>query len=435
MPTRTNRPPPPPPFSLPDRMERDATNFTENCSMSMHELIRQLHQPGPAKIVLLVADGLGGLPIEPGGKTELETARTPNLDALAAEGTVGLSTPVAPGITPGSGPGHLGLFGYDPLEHQIGRGVLEALGIGVEVGPRDGAIRGNFCTIDAEGRVTDRRAGRIPTEACEKLVAKLRAGVKIDGVETLVEPVREYRLVVRFRGDGLGDNVCDTDPLSTGLHTIEPKGDDPASEATARIAREFLRQAREILKDESPANFLMMRGFARFPAIATMEEVYGVKPVAIAVYPMYRGLARLVGMTVVEPGKTVSDQMEVARANWDKFDFFFIHYKYTDSTGEDGNFARKVEMIEALDAEIPKLRALKPDVLIVTGDPSTPSRMKPHSFQPAPTLLWAPATPRPDLVTTFGERPCLQGGLGQFSAKHLLPLALAHAGRLQKFGA
>jgi 2,3-bisphosphoglycerate-independent phosphoglycerate mutase len=403
--------------------------------MSMHDLIRQLREPNKAKIVLLVADGLGGLPIEPGGKTELETARTPHLDALAAEGIVGLSLPVAPGTTPGSGPGHLGLFGFDPLDHQIGRGVLEALGIGVEVGPKDVAIRGNFCTIDAEGRVTDRRAGRIPTETCEKLVGMLRDAVQIDGVETLVAPVREYRLVVRFRGEGLGDNVADTDPLSTGLHTLEPKAGDAASEKTARVAAEFLRQAKQILKNEKPANFLMLRGFAKFPDIATMADVYGVNAVAIAVYPMYRGLARLVGMTVVDPGKTIADQMEVAKANWGKYDFFFIHYKYTDSTGEDGNFARKVEMIEALDAEVPKLRALNPDVLIVTGDHSTPSRLRSHSFHPVPTLLWAPATVRPDLVTTFGERPCLQGGLGQFLAKDLMPLALAHAERLQKFGA
>src|SRR5262245_19672300 len=251
--------------------------------LTMHDLTRELHEGNTSKIVLLVADGLGGLPMEPRGQTELETARTPNLDALAAEGIVGLSTPVAPGITPGSGPGHLGLFGFDPLEYQIGRGVLEALGIGVEVGPKDVAIRGNFCTIDAEGRVTDRRAGRIPTEVCEKLVAKLRAAVKIDGVETLVEPVREYRLVVRFRGEGLGENVCDTDPLSTGLLTLEPKAGDADSEKTARVAAEFLRQAKEILKNESPANFLMLRGFANFPKISTMEDVYGIKPVAIAV--------------------------------------------------------------------------------------------------------------------------------------------------------
>jgi len=401
----------------------------------MHDLLRQLREPNTTKIVMLVADGLGGLPMEPGGKTELETARTPNLDRLAAEGAVGLSTPVAPGIAPGSGPGHLGLFGFDPLKHDIGRGVLEALGIGVEVGPDDVAIRGNFCTIDAGGIVTDRRAGRIPTETCEQLVARLRAGVKVEGVETLIEPVREYRLVVRFRGAGLGDDVADTDPLSTGLHTLEPKAGSPGSERTAKVAAEFLRQAKDVLKDERPANFLMMRGFAKFPQIATMAEAYGLRAVAIAVYPMYRGLARLVGMTVVEPGKTLADQMGVTKANWGQYDFFFLHYKYTDSTGEDGDFAKKVEMIEALDAEIPKLRALNPDVLIVTGDHSTPSRMKSHSFHPVPTLLWAPATVRPDLVTTFGERPALQGGLGQFLAKDLMPLALAHANRLQKFGA
>lgn len=403
--------------------------------MSMHTLISQLKEPNTTKIVLLVADGLGGLPIEPGGRTELETARTPHLDRLALEGTTGLSTPVAPGITPGSGPGHLGLFGYDPLENDIGRGVLEALGIGVEVGPNDVAIRGNFCTINAEGAVTDRRAGRIPTETCVQLVEKLRAGIRIEGIQTLVEAVREYRLVVRFRGEGLGENVSDTDPLSTGLLTLDPKPADFASERTAAVANEFLRQAREILKDEHPANFLMLRGFAKFPAIETMEAVYGVKPVAIAVYPMYRGLAKLVGMTVVDPGRTLADQVEVARAHWDQFDFFFLHYKYTDSTGEDGAFARKVEMIEALDAQIPALMALNPDVVIVTGDHSTPSRMKSHSFHPVPTLLWAPATTRPDLVAEFGERPCAAGGLGHFLAKDLMPLALAHAGRLQKFGA
>ena len=401
----------------------------------MQDLIRQLREDNKSKIVMLVADGLGGLPIEPGGPTELEAAKTPNLDKLATEGTVGLSLPVAPGITPGSGPGHLGLFGFDPLEHQIGRGVLEALGISVEVGPRDVAIRGNFCTIDEKGHVTDRRAGRIPTETCAKLVEKLRAAIKIDGVEILIEPVREYRLVVRFRADGLGDDVADTDPLSTGLMTLEPKAGSTGSEKTARIAAEFLRQAKEILKDEKPANYLMMRGFAKFPNIATMEEVYGLRSAAIAVYPMYRGLAKLVGMTILEPGKTVGDQMKVLKDNWDKYDFFFIHYKYTDSTGEDGNFAKKVEMIEALDVEIPKITALKPDVLIITGDHSTPSRMKSHSFHPVPLLISAPATARPDFVTTFGERPCLQGGLGQILAKHIMPLAMAHAGRLQKFGA
>jgi 2,3-bisphosphoglycerate-independent phosphoglycerate mutase len=405
--------------------------------MHMHDLMRQLREPNATKIVLLVADGLGGLPIQPGGMTELETANTPVLDELAAQGTLGLSTPVAPGITPGSGPGHLGLFGYDPLEHVIGRGVLEALGVGVEVGPRDVAIRGNFCTIDADGRVTDRRAGRIPTETCVKLVEKLRAGVKVEGVVTLIEPVREYRLVVRFRGDGLGDAVADTDPGREGELTLEPTAavGDVASAKTARLAAEFIEKAREILKDERPANFLMMRGFACKPAIATFEDVYGLKAAAIAVYPMYRGLARLVNMTVIEPCASLDDQMQALKANWETFDFFFIHYKYTDSTGEDGNFQKKVEVIEALDAAIPRILERKPDVLVVTGDHSTPSRLRSHSWHPVPLLIWAPATARADGSTAFGESACARGGLGQILAKSIMPLAMAHAQRLGKFGA
>jgi 2,3-bisphosphoglycerate-independent phosphoglycerate mutase len=305
----------------------------------------------------------------------------------------------------------------------------------VEVGDRDVAIRGNFCTIDAEGHVTDRRAGRIASEIGAKLAGKLHDQVKIPGVEVLVKPVKEYRLVVRFRGDGLGDNVADTDPLSTGLKTLAPKANDAVSEKTAAVAAEFLRQAKEILKDDAPANFLMMRGFAKFPDIRTMEQVYGLRSVAIAVYPMYRGLAKLVGMDVVDPGQTFADQIETAKRLWNDYDFFFLHYKYTDSTGEDGNYNKKVEVIEALDAELPKLMALKPDVLVVTGDHSTPSRLKSHSWHPVPLLINAPATSRPDDVTSFGERAVAHGGLGSIKAIEIMPLAMAHALRLQKFGA
>ncbi len=402
-----------------------------------HDLIRQLAEPNTTKIVLLVADGLGGMPMEPGGRTELETALTPNLDRLAAEGTTGLSTPVYPGVAPGSGPGHLGLFGYDPREYQIGRGVLEALGIGVEVGPRDVAIRGNFCTIDGEGRITDRRAGRIPTETCVKLVDKLRAGIKISRVETLIEPVQDYRLVVRFRGDGLGDRVADTDPGQVNQFPLTPEAaaEDPESELTAEVAAEFLEQARTILKDEHPANFMTMRGFAKLPSIMPFGELYSFKPAAIAVYPMYRGLARLVGMSILDPGKTLADQFAVARDHWGEYDFFFIHYKYTDSSGEDGDFNKKVKMIEALDAELPKLMELNPDVVVVTGDHSTPSKMKSHSFHPVPLLMWAPATVIADEVQAFGERPCMKGGLGHILAKHIMPLAMAHAKRFSKYGA
>jgi 2,3-bisphosphoglycerate-independent phosphoglycerate mutase len=401
--------------------------------MTMHELIRELHEPSASKIVLLVADGLGGLPLEPGGKTELESARTPHLDALAREATCGLSIPVLPGITPGSGPGHLALFGYDPLDYRIGRGILEALGIHFAIGPRDVAARGNFCTVDGNGRITDRRAGRPTTERCVAMCRKLQE-VRVPGVELFVEPVREHRLVVVFRGDDLGDAVNDTDPQQTGVAPLPAKGADPASENTARAVNAFVAEAARVLAQDAPTNMVTLRGFARYPKIATMQEVYGVRPVAIAVYPMYKGLARLVGMEIAEAGATLADQMETLRRLWDQYDFFFLHYKYTDSTGEDGNFAAKVEMIERLDAEMPKVRALQPDVLIVTGDHSTPSKLRSHSWHPVPTLLWA-RTCRPDPVSEFGESHCLRGGLGQFQAKYLLPLALAHAGRLGKFGA
>jgi 2,3-bisphosphoglycerate-independent phosphoglycerate mutase len=310
---------------------------------------------------------------------------------------------------------------------------LEALGIHFAVGPRDVAARGNFITVDDQGRITDRRAGRPPTERCVAMCRKLQQ-IRLPEVEVFVEPVREHRFVVVFRGDNLGDAVNDTDPQHTGHPPLTAQGADPASARTAQAVNQFVAEAGRLLKAEAPTNMVTLRGFARYPKIETMQEVYGVKPVAIAVYPMYKGLARLVGMTVADAGATLADQMETLRRLWDQYDFFFIHFKYTDSTGEDGNFSAKVEMIERLDAEVPRIRALGPDVLIVTGDHSTPSKLKSHSWHPVPTLLWA-RTCRPDTVTEFGESYCLRGGLGQFPAMHLLTLALAHAGRLGKYGA
>jgi len=398
-----------------------------------HDLIREHRKENGSKIVLLVGDGLGGLPLAPGGKTELETAKTPNLDALAQRGTLGLSIPVLPGIAPGSGPGHLGLFGYDPLEFKIGRGVLEALGIDFALGSNDVAIRGNYCTIDAAGNISDRRAGRIASDIGAKLCAKLDQ-IKIPGVEVFVRPVKEYRLVIVFRGEGLGGNVADTDPQATGVPPLTAEARSDCSKKTAEIANEFLRQAREILKNDAPANFLTLRGIDKLPAIPTFQEVYGLRAGAIAVYPMYRGLARLVSMNVLDAGQTLDDQMACLKAEWNNFDFFFIHFKYTDSTGEDGNFDAKVKRTEELDGCLPKIMELKPDVLMVTGDHSTPAKMKAHSWHPVPTMLVAD-TCRFDGSTEFGEAACLRGGLGQFEAKYLMMLAMAHAGRLDKYGA
>jgi 2,3-bisphosphoglycerate-independent phosphoglycerate mutase len=401
--------------------------------MNLHDLMRELREPAETKIVLVVADGLGGLPVEPHGGTELESARTPNLDACAREGVCGMSIPVLPGITPGSGPGHLGLFGYDPLQYRIGRGILEALGINFHVGPKDVAIRGNFCTVDDAGKISDRRAGRPPTERCVEMCRHLQ-GIRVSGLQVFVEPVREHRFVVVFRGDGLGDAVNDTDPQQVGAMPLEAKGVDEPSRLTARAVNQFVAEAARVLKPHAPTNMVTLRGFARYPNIETIQDIYGLKAAALAVYPMYKGLARLVGMDVVDAGTTLTDQVETLRKLFGNYDFFFLHFKYTDSTGEDGNFAAKIEMIERLDAEIPKIRALNPDVLIVTGDHSTPSKLRSHSWHPVPTLLWA-KTCRPDAVTEFGETQCLRGGLGHFQAMYLLPLAMAHALRLTKYGA
>jgi 2,3-bisphosphoglycerate-independent phosphoglycerate mutase len=399
----------------------------------MQDLIKDLALRNESKIVLLVADGLGGLPKTPGGPTELEAAATPNLDALVARNVCGLSIPVAPGITPGSGPGHLGLFGYDPLRYGIGRGVLEALGIDFDLDPDDVAARGNFCTVGPGGEITDRRAGRISTEVCRRLVDKLRA-IRIEGVELFVEPVRDYRFVLVLRGRGLEAEIDDTDPGRDGVRPLEATARAPGSERTATLIASFIGQAAAILEDEHPANMITLRGIARRPPMPSFEEVYQLRPAAIAVYPMYRGLARLVGMTILPPGSKWAEQVDALREHWDAYDFFFLHYKYTDAAGEDGDFDRKVACIQEFDGQVAAVMDLGPDVLIVTGDHSTPARLKSHSWHPVPVLL-AAETCRPDEVLSFGERPCLRGGLGQLEAKYLLPLALAHAGRLAKFGA
>ena len=401
--------------------------------MDVHDLIRSLILKNDAKIVMLVADGLGGLPLQPGGPTELEAATTPNLDRLAQRGVQGLSLPVLPGISPGSGPGHLGLFGYDPIQYVIGRGALEATGIGFELEKGDVAVRCNFCTLDGEGRLVDRRAGRIPTPESTALVGKLR-DIQIPGIDIFVEPVKEHRFVVVFRGNDLGDNVQDTDPQQLGVLPFDPVATDSDSTKTADVAKIFLDQARQILTSEAKANFHTMRGFAAKPDLPTYEEVYGLRAAAIAIYPMYKGLARLVGMSVVGTPNSLEEQIDLLARQWQEYDFFFVHFKYTDSTGEDGNFDEKVKQIELLDTIVPQVTSLNPEVLVVTGDHSTPSALRSHSWHPVPTLLVSDCC-RTDSCKHFGETEAIHGGLGQFEAKYLMTLAMANAGRLNKYGA
>ena len=398
------------------------------------KLINEMAVDNGSKVVLLVMDGLGGLPLEPGGPTELEAARTPNMDLLAARSALGLSEVVAPAFSPGSGPGHLALFGYDPLEYLIGRGVLEALGIGFQLRPDDVAIRANFCTVDAAGNISDRRAGRISTADCERRVQILRQ-IQVPGVEIFVEPVKEYRFVIVLRAASLGADIPDNDPQLTGVPALPIKGADSASEMTAAILREWWAEANRLLAAHPPANSCLLRGISKDPGVPRFPQVFKMRSAAVAVYPMYKGVARLVGMDVVEhAAETPAEEFQVVKQLWDSYDFFFVHIKKTDSYGEDGKFAERVHVIETVDEALPLLLDLKPDVLVISGDHSTPARLMRHSWHKVPVLL-AAGTARSSSASQFGETACLTGALGPIRHVDILPLALAHALRLGKYGA
>lgn len=397
------------------------------------EGIKEISLSTPSKIVLVVMDGLGGLPLPETGKTELETASTPNMDRLAQQGVCGLTEPVSPGVTPGSCPAHLSLFGYDPFRFLVGRGVVEALGIDLDLQAGDIAARGNFCTVDDKGLISDRRAGRLSTERCAEL-CRLLSQIKLEGAELLVVPVKEHRFVVVLRGQGLKPELLDSDPQREGVAPLSVLTLDSRAKKTATMANDFVSQSQRILSSHSPANMVLLRGFSRRPTLPSMAEIYKLKAAAIAAYPMYRGLAKLVGMTVLNTGSTMEEELETLRRHYADFDFFFLHIKGADAAGEDGDFTRKVRVIEGVDAIIPRILALKPDVLIVTGDHSTPAVLKGHSWHPVPFLLhsrWCRYSP----VAGFSERECARGELGRFSALETMPLALAHALKLQKFGA
>ena len=393
----------------------------------------------PSKIVMLTVDGLGGLPHPDTRRSELETARLPNLDRLAACSACGLTTPVAPGVAPGSGPGHLGLFGYDPLKYLIGRGVLEALGIGVELEEGDVAARGNFCTVDADGLITDRRAGRVSTQESTPLVQALNQ-ISLPGAGLSVYPVQDYRFALVLRGEGLGQRVSETDPERLEVPPLEVRvqsdGDDPAhadDQRTAAAANVFVAEARELLREQRPANMVLLRGFSHIPHLPSMADRYRLTPAAIAAYPMYRGLASLVGMQVLPTGGTFQDEVATLTERLDQHDFFYIHYKPADAAGEDGDFDAKVRALEELDAFIPALLELQPDVLMVTGDHATPSIIASHSWHPVPFLLHSRWT-QGEGVDAFHERACAGGSLGRIPATSVMMLALAHAGKLTKFG-
>ena len=399
----------------------------------------KLTLPTKAKIALVVLDGVGDIAIKENGYlTPLEAAKTPVMDKLSREAIQGRMTPVAPGVTPGSGPGHLALFGYDPVDTQVGRGVIEALGLGLELKAGDVAARANFCSLDADGLVTDRRAGRIETEECERLCAILSKKIKkVSNTQIIIQPGKGHRFVVIFRGTGMEGPLNDTDPQREGLPIAESTPLDPSSkkaQKAAKLIKAFYDKALPILKDERPANGFLMRGIAHQPDIPTFEERYKLKAACLAVYPMYKGLAQLVGMDKVEGPQSISEQFNRYLEEYDNYDFFFIHYKYTDMYGEDGNFEAKKKAIEELDEALPILLQKRPDVIAITGDHSTPCPMKGHSWHPQPVLLTS-AFSGSDKLDRFTETGANIGSMGVFDAKFLIRHMQAHAMMFDKYGA
>ena len=404
--------------------------------MEVEKIIKEIIKKNDKKILLLIMDGLGGLPEPTTHLTELETAKKPYLDEIARVGMCGLSIPVLPGITPGSGPAHLSLFGYDPIEHKIGRGVLEVLGVGMEMDKNDIAIRGNFATIDENNIVTDRRAGRIPTEQNQKLVQILQEKIKIiNGVEIIIKTVKEHRLAILLKGKNLSPDISENDPQKEGLPLRKITPLKKNAEFTAGILNEFLKQAEKILAQQNTkARTILLRGFSGIPDIESFEKKYLLNPVCIASYPMYKGLAKLVGMNVIGGLETIDDEIETLNKVYNDYDFFYLHYKKTDSAGEDGDFNRKVQTIEEFDTKIRGMKNLKFDVICLTGDHSTPSVLKGHSWHPVPIVIVSQNI-IPDDVNSFTERACAKGMLGTIPATSIMYILLANALKLEKFGA
>lgn len=389
---------------------------------------------GGGRIVLLVLDGLGGLPHPETGLTELEAARTPTMDELASRSSLGRLIPVAPGVTPGSGPGHLGLFGYDPSHYVIGRGVLSALGVGFELQPGDVAARLNMATLDGAGNIVDRRAGRPSDDVARAVVERVSRELDApEGVEVFLRHEKEHRAVLILRGAGLHGGVGDTDPQATGVPPLAAEALHPDARDTARALQSVLDQVREILAGESPVNAFTARGVATYEAPPSFKERFGLRAAAVAKYPMYRGVARLVGMEIPGIPGTDDEAVEMAVGCAREYDFTFLHFKAPDARGEDGDFDAKVRAIEEGDGQVARLLEAEPDVLMVTGDHSTPAAMQSHSWHAVPLLLHSRyARPSSD---QFGESACRGGDVGTMESRHLISLALAHAGRLEKFGA
>jgi len=409
--------------------------------MERIDILKELVEKNDSKILLVVLDGLGDIP-SIDGKTPLEAAKTPNLDKLSKNSALGMHIPVMPGITPGSGPGHLSIFGYNPIKYKIGRGILEALGVGLEVTENDICIRANYAKVEEkDGKliVNDRRAGRLSTEENKKLTEKITKEIEeINGVKIFMKSGIEYRLAILLRfNEKVNEDMCDileTDPQNEGKEVISPEPLNEKAKIVSEILKEFLLRVREIIKNEK-GNYLLLRGYSTPPIIPNFSEIYKLKSLSIATYPMYKGLTKLIGMeTVKVDGFSIKDEIDVLRKNYKNFDFIYLHIKKTDSYGEDGDFMNKLKVIEEFDSYLPEILSLNFDVLCITGDHSTPTIMKSHSFHPVPLLIHSPFVFK-GLSERFTEKECLKGELGIIKGEDIISLLLAHSKKLKKYGA
>ena len=404
------------------------------------------------KVVLVIIDGLGDRPIsELKDQTPLEAANTPNLDYFATNGITGIMNAIDVGIRPGSDTSHLAIFGYDPETHYTGRGIFEAAGIGMELKKGDIALRGNFATVTEDLIIVDRRAGRI--ENVSKLADALN-GMKIDGVRFFVKAGVMHRAGVVLRGSNLSHMVSDNDPHEVGVKVKQVKALDNTEEAkfTASVINKFLEEAHKILKEHEvnkkrrkerllEANYILLRGASKLTHFEPFEKKYKLKACCIAGAGLYKGIAKVLGMDVLQvKGATGTANTDInakfiaAKKALAKYDFVFVHIKYADNYAEDGNVFGKLKFIEKIDDALIHLIGIKDTLIVITADHSTPCKLKAHSGDPVPIVMFGEGV-RTDKVKEFNERSCMQGGLGRIKGKDLMNEILNLIGKAKLYGA
>ncbi|MCK4443355.1 MAG: 2,3-bisphosphoglycerate-independent phosphoglycerate mutase [Thermoplasmata archaeon] len=404
------------------------------------------------KILLIILDGMADRPVAVlGSKTPLQAANTPNMDWFAKNGMCGQMDPIAPGVRPGSDTSHLAILGYNPHEVYTGRGPFEAAGVGLPMEHGDIAFRCNFGTIDADGTVRDRRAGRIRKGTSE--IARDLDGMPIEGVKVIFKEATEHRAVLILRGDGLSPKVTDVDPHAVGVKYHECEALEPEAGRTAEIVNEFVERSREILADHEvnkkrlkegdfPANIILPRGSGVFPHLDSLEERFGIRSAAICGVTLIKGICRVAGMKILDvdgaTGGLDTDMIAKGKAAieaLESYDFVFLNVKAPDICGHDGDPEGKVKVAERLDMMMSFIRKeLRNDVIMaVTSDHSTPVSVRDHAGDSVPLIVYGKDI-RVDEVSSYDEISVTKGILGRIRGSDLIHILLDQSGRAEKFG-